>query len=386
MDMDKTTDIETRLAFAKALYLGLSGEDIDAKTRAKAIKYSENLFVTPWKDQSDSLTQAYSQRFFGSLADMGESTSMMERWRPWFDSQGEARDPEQARLFISDFFRVQLHYPRTYHNFVCQGREVTARGVLDFPIEHPISVEFWGVYLTTAGAATLHSENGQTRLHANDLLIVPPGCICSLERAADSSHWHYHWLSFRSQLSWIELLQWATEITRPTLLQLEPGQSLEALGQQFEQLESTTYQPGTLSERLCTNIIENTLIRLRLLADASGREKRTRHRTVEKAVDFILSHYSEDLSLEEVAAAVSISPSRLRALFREHFGISVIRWRDQLRMQKARELLQHTEHSVKQVAALVGYPDALYFSRRFRGFCGVSPSEYRAHQATTGGL
>ena len=78
-----------------------------------------------------------------------------------------------------------------------------------------------------------------------------------------------------------------------------------------------------------------------------------------------------------IANDASSSPSRLSALFREHFGISVIKWRDQIRMLKAKELVVHSQDPIGDIASRVGYPDALYFSRRFKDHFGVAPSHFR---------
>lgn len=381
MDMDNTTDLQQRLAMAKALYSGLRGAEIDLETRSLAASYSKNMWVSPWRDEADAMTRSYSRRFFAALHAMGTETRLAERWQHCFDEDNNPGNPNQARAFISDFFRVHLHHPRDYHNFVCQRRNVTNNGVLDFPIEHPISVEFWAIYITIAGSATLTVESESICLGPNSIAIIPPGCNCTLARHDSSPRWSYDWLSFRSRLDWLELLGWATELTKPVSLNIDNAASFAALTQQTEQLESTTYLPDTLSERLCNNIIENILLRIHLLAeDVTGGEFQV-NRKVQKAVDFILNHYGEEITLEMIADYVNSSPSRLSALFREHFGISVIKWRDKIRMHKARELIEHSQEPIGTIASRVGYPDALYFSRRYKDHFGIAPSHSRLAQS-----
>ena len=58
-------------------------------------------------------------------------------------------------------------------------------------------------------------------------------------------------------------------------------------------------------------------------------------------------------------------------------GENIMRWRDQLRMGRARELLQGTELPIKVIAAEVGYDDPMFFSRRFKQLTGWSPSQLR---------
>ena len=320
---------------------------------------------------------SYASRFFKALNHIGNTTNFVDRWQKHFDQDHTPYDPQQAHTFISEFFRLLLHQPRDYHDFVSQRRDVTEGSVLDFPIEHPISVEFWAIYITVSGSATLTSGCESTALGPNSIAIVAPGCNCTVTRNEGESHWKYDWLSFRSRMEWVALLDWTTVLTKPTFFSIERPADFHGITQQIERLESTTYSPGTLSERLCNNIIENVLLSLRICAEDLDSYSTQTNTKVQGAVDFILSHYGDDISLDDIAHSVNSSPGRLSALFREHFGISVIKWRDQIRMQKARELIISTRDSIGSIAARVGYTDALYFSRRFKKYFGVSPSHFR---------
>lgn len=380
MDMDNTSELEYRLATAKMLYMALQGLQVDHITRSKSAFYMRNLFVSPWRDATEHSTQAYGERFFDAVRAMGDSTRVLRRWRDLFDRDYNPQDPERARAFISEFFRLLLHQPRDYHNFVCQRRDITEGGVLDFPITHPISVEFWAIYLTLAGTATLELGNESIDLGPSSIAIIAPGCDCRLMRGKGAEHWTYDWLSFRSRLDWIELLEWATALTRPITFSIDEASNFSWLTQQTERLESTTYLPGTLSERLCNNIIENILLSIRIFAEGAVSEEVQTNPKVRGAVDFILNHYGDDISLEDIAGSVNSSPGRLSTLFREHFGISAIKWRDQIRMHKARELLMHSQDPIGNIAHRVGYTDALYFSRRFKEHFGVPPSHFKTRQ------
>lgn len=380
MNMDYTVDVKYRLAMAKALYMGLRGLEVDQETSELASSYSKELFISPWRDPTDYRTQAYGIRFFDALKTMGNTTKMIERWQRHFDEDNLPHSPDLARAFISDFFRIHLHYPRDYHDFVCQRRDITQSGVLDFPVEHPISVEFWAIYITISGSATLNVGNESLSLGPNSIAIIAPGCDCTLTRSDHAEHWTYDWLSFRSRMDWIELLGWATALTKPVSFNIDDPDSFACLTQQTERLESTTYTPDTLSERLCNNIIENILLSIRIFAEDVTNGGPQTNRKVQGAVDYILNHYGDEISLEMISASVNSSPGRLSTLFREQFGVSVIKWRDQIRMQKAKELIKHSNDTIGSIANRVGYPDALYFSRRFKDHFGIAPSEFRSNQ------
>ena len=101
---------------------------------------------------------------------------------------------------------------------------------------------------------------------------------------------------------------------------------------------------------------------------------------VERALAHLRTTSPRRTSVASLAAMVGLSTSRLGALFREHVGVSPMTYQSQLRMARARELLDSTELPVASVGAASGYDDPLYFSRQFTRTHGVAPSAYRARQ------
>lgn len=97
--------------------------------------------------------------------------------------------------------------------------------------------------------------------------------------------------------------------------------------------------------------------------------------------ELIRTYLSEDLadplSVSDVARRVSMSPSHMTALFSKKTGFSPMEFRTLKRMQRARELLDTTNRPVASIAAEVGYPDAAYFTRRFRQLHEQGPRAYR---------
>jgi AraC-like DNA-binding protein len=92
----------------------------------------------------------------------------------------------------------------------------------------------------------------------------------------------------------------------------------------------------------------------------------------------------------KLAASVNLSPSRLHQLFKEETGMPPARYLRQLRMRRAKGLLETTHLSVKQVMAGVGVNDESHFVRDFKKTCGLTPARYRerfrngvAHDAAT---
>lgn len=98
---------------------------------------------------------------------------------------------------------------------------------------------------------------------------------------------------------------------------------------------------------------------------------------VEKAKQYIKARFQENVSLEKTAREIGISPYYLSRLFKETQGSSYIDYLTGLRIEYAKESLADREKSIKEICAGSGYGDPNYFSRIFKKWTGVTPTEYR---------
>ncbi len=96
-----------------------------------------------------------------------------------------------------------------------------------------------------------------------------------------------------------------------------------------------------------------------------------------KAQIFIYEHYPEDISLNHIASAVSVSVSHLGYLFRKYKQQSVMDYVREVRMHHARRLLLDDYRKIAEVGEMVGYADPNYFARQFRAVHGKSPRVWR---------
>lgn len=96
-----------------------------------------------------------------------------------------------------------------------------------------------------------------------------------------------------------------------------------------------------------------------------------------KAMDYIEYEYNEGITVNEIAKRIHIVPSYLYRIFIKYGGVSPQQALMQKRMQMATILLDQHSYSVGQVAEMVGYTDALLFSKIFKKHYGVSPTQYQ---------
>ncbi len=99
---------------------------------------------------------------------------------------------------------------------------------------------------------------------------------------------------------------------------------------------------------------------------------------VKKSLQYIQAHFQQDISLEELAAHVHMSPGQFGRLFRRMMAQPPITYLVQYRVQHSALLLQETRMKVSDIALQVGFRNFSYYNKCFRQFFGMTPSEYRA--------
>ena len=102
-----------------------------------------------------------------------------------------------------------------------------------------------------------------------------------------------------------------------------------------------------------------------------------------RVAEFIEEHLAEDISLATLAELVDLSLYHFARAFKLSFGVPPHRYHMARRMERARSLLQGSALSVTRIGIQIGFRDTSSFTRAYRKFAGVAPSEYRRHQETT---
>lgn len=98
---------------------------------------------------------------------------------------------------------------------------------------------------------------------------------------------------------------------------------------------------------------------------------------VDQAIAYIRDHITEPLQAEEVARYVGLNRSYLSTLFKQHTGLSPLRYIQQFRLTKAQHLLESSQLSVAAIAYSCGYQQPESLIKIFKQQYGISPSSYR---------
>jgi AraC family transcriptional regulator, arabinose operon regulatory protein len=98
---------------------------------------------------------------------------------------------------------------------------------------------------------------------------------------------------------------------------------------------------------------------------------------VDSAIHFMQEHINDNISLISLSKTYNYSVSRFSNLFKQKTGYAPIDNFLQMKMQKACQLLDFSDRSIKDISFSMGFEDPYYFSKRFRKIIGVSPRKYR---------
>ncbi|MGO9310287.1 MAG: helix-turn-helix domain-containing protein [Spirochaetia bacterium] len=134
---------------------------------------------------------------------------------------------------------------------------------------------------------------------------------------------------------------------------------------------------------LTTEQVKALLVQLTVYAGSilDGRNLPAPEWKVRDFKDYVARHYGERaLTVQNIAASLSISASYLSKLVKRHLDRSVVDYLIDYRMERAKELLTTSDLMTYEIAEATGYPDAQYFSTVFKRHIGITPTEFRAQR------
>ncbi len=103
------------------------------------------------------------------------------------------------------------------------------------------------------------------------------------------------------------------------------------------------------------------------------------HRFTE-VIDYLDTHFTDDISIAELAKKFGYNKSYFCRKFKDQTGITCVEYISSLRLDYAAIMLKGTPYSVNEIAEKCGYFDANYFSRCFKDKYGMSPVEYKKNK------
>lgn len=187
--------------------------------------------------------------------------------------------------------------------------------------------------------------------------------------------WTYSWIGFRG--AQVESILSRTRLSpeRPVFpmdWRIMPGL--------YEQLTVVSTREGARDLQLKAMLYEflSVLVDVIPASAANHPMPKKQEAYILPCIEFLHAHYSEHISVLQLASFLGLDRKYLSALFKEATGMPPQQYLLQYRMDKACELLEMSKYSVSEVARSVGYQDALLFSKMFKKVKGTSPKQFRS--------
>ena len=108
--------------------------------------------------------------------------------------------------------------------------------------------------------------------------------------------------------------------------------------------------------------------------------KKNINQILQKAMDYICENYTMSITLNELAEHTYVSTYYLSRTFKKELGKNFVEYLNEVRIDKAKELLKDNKYKTYEVAELVGIQDPHYFSKIFKKYVNMTPTEYKDSQ------
>ena len=153
----------------------------------------------------------------------------------------------------------------------------------------------------------------------------------------------------------------------------------ETLRMLCKEIERLTFTPVQIPVKYNV-VLYNIFSELGMTQTASEWNKST-FRLIEKGLEYIIANLGENVNVKDLAQKCNISEVYFRKLFKLHVGKAPVQYRNDMRMEKARQYLTYGENSITEIAETLGFSDCAYFIKQFRKETGKTPLAYRkAHK------
>ena len=238
----------------------------------------------------------------------------------------------------------------------------------------PDGTRDWLMVLTLSGQGYVCAEGRETVMERGSLLVIAPGTPHDYGHLDDNGAWVDIWVHFHPRAHWLPWLVWP-QLGKGTML-LDVTSRLPAIEAEMRLL----LEHGRSASRLRDEAALNCLERVILLCDALNPLQATARLDprIRRSLEVIAERLDKPLTVDTLSKEIGLSRSRFTILFSDQMAMSPQAYIENVRLDRAAQLLRVTAWSIAQVAERTGFSNAYYFSTRFRRRHGVPPSQFRS--------
>lgn len=269
--------------------------------------------------------------------------------------------------------------------YTCQWTMGLSRCVSDFShiSECVFSAQHALKYSVVRGTGKFYDGNHQSGVFEGGLTLITPAEQLSIQQALQKldtklltaqirSLFEHHWSEIQDYPVYAYML--SRQCLQVSIQVLRENMPVDRKTYVLEQIYEQEADNQTSLEALISHTTAGVFAmadRYRLFLD-NGRS-----RPIWLVIAYIQEHFTEKITLEDLARCADRNPHYISAIFSRECGISISEYIASLRVAEAKKLLRSTTAPISDIAQLVGYQDPRYFSRIFRKQTGFYPRAYR---------
>lgn len=230
-------------------------------------------------------------------------------------------------------------------------------GYEDCPSLHhfgPALRTHWLLHYVVSGKGIFRIEDREYTVTAGNIFIIPP-FVETYYEADVREPWSYIWIGFTKDAK--------------IQVEFEDVMHIPYAHRIFEDMKKCSTLRNGRTEFLCSKIWQL----ISLIYDKQNNEVDY----IDKAVSIINSEYMNDISVQRISDIIGLERTYFSNLFKIQMGVSPKQYLLKTRMKQAAIFLRDYGYSVSVTALSIGYSDVYTFSKMFKKYYGVSPSEFR---------
>lgn len=265
------------------------------------------------------------------------------------------------------------------------------------------------IILPYHGEVTFFLEDISYRLLPGDFLIIPPNLLHHAHTIeANPGSFYYVHFSIFSEVETVTRQMLKTEIEKAI-----QDISLEQESRPFFAMPKSYFSRVFIPTTICLNSYRNEILTLcekalyernhlnissktmisiylsqililvtrRLIEETNSYTAISTEgeipRMLQKAIFCIHEHIDRPIEVRTICKYLDVSPQYLIRLFQRYLHVYPIKYIQQLKISKAKDLIRETSMTMKEISFSIGYENTYYFSRVFRKLEGMSPTEYK---------
>ena len=242
----------------------------------------------------------------------------------------------------------------------------------------------WGLTVSTIGHEKIapgdpyptrgHADCSRRRLKAGDMFLLFPGEWHSYH-PLEHTGWTSYWIGFKGRNMDDRVKAGFLSPEKP-IYHVGYSAVIETL---YKRAYEAAVEEAAYSQQVMAGIVNDligTMYSLERNKELSKNQQQVD--MINRARLRIRESLESDLTIQQVAEELGVSYSNFRKLFKEYTGLSPATYQQELRLQRAKELLTTTNYSIKEIAYRLNFESPDYFSAKFKTKMGIKPSEVKA--------